>query len=323
MPMSKSASAWPLTTAARWNTESVSGVTRALDHRRVGEVAGDRAHARVAEVRRRHDVEQHELAQDRALAPRASVSVPRASSARARRAPRKPAPPVITMRMGASSEMGGDHDNRSARSPDRARRVRVLESGALPRRVRPPRRRPSPPSASPPTMSTPPAPKRLAIALRKSALSLCHAEYIRARLLARLSRVRDRPARHHHQGRPDPRPAAGQPRRQGAVHQGDRGRDGRGPRRFRRALAEGHADGHARRASSLATIPAREDPRDALVSNGYTTLAALPDGAVRRHVEPAPRGAAAREESARSTSSCCAATSTPACASSTRACTTR
>src|SRR5690606_382262 len=32
-------------------------------------------------------------------------------------------------------------------------------------------------------MSTSPAPQRLRIALRKSALSLCHAEYIRARLL--------------------------------------------------------------------------------------------------------------------------------------------
>ena len=49
------------------------------------------------------------------------------------------------------------------------------------------------------------------------------------------------------QGDRDPRPAARRHRRQGPVHQGARGRDGRGPRRPRRALAEGRADGDADR----------------------------------------------------------------------------
>ncbi len=62
IPRSKSASAWPLTTAARWNTLSVSAVKRAVDHRRVGKIADDGAHARIAEIRRRDDVEQHDLA---------------------------------------------------------------------------------------------------------------------------------------------------------------------------------------------------------------------------------------------------------------------
>ena len=44
----------------------------------------------------------------------------------------------------------------------------------------------------------------------------------------------------------------------------------------------------------LAAVLEREDPRDAFVSPRYATLAALPQGARGRHVEPAPRGAAAR-----------------------------
>src|SRR4249920_3471556 len=62
----------------------------------------------------------------------------------------------------------------------------MLESAGCARRARiggAPSTRPAPyPRRA--KMSTPPAPTRLAIGLRKSALSLCHAEYIRARLLA-------------------------------------------------------------------------------------------------------------------------------------------
>ena len=74
---------------------------------------------------------------------------------------------------------------------------------------------------------------------------------------------------------------------------------------------------------ALAAITAREDPRDAFVSNRYLDLAGLPGGARDRHVEPAPRGAAARARSAARRSCRCAATSTRGCASSTRAATTR
>ena len=49
---------------------------------------------------------------------------------------------------------------------------------------------------------------------------------------------------------------------------------------------------------ALAAITAREDPRDAFVSNRYLDLAGLPGGARDRHVEPAARSAAARARSA-------------------------
>ena len=52
IPMSKSASACPLTTAARWKTESVSAVSVRAITRGIGEVAGHRTDARIAEVRR-------------------------------------------------------------------------------------------------------------------------------------------------------------------------------------------------------------------------------------------------------------------------------
>ncbi len=45
---------------------------------------------------------------------------------------------------------------------------------------------------------------------------------------------------------------------------------------------------------TLAAFLAREDPRDALVSNRYERLADLPAGRGRRHLQPAARGAAAQ-----------------------------
>ena len=108
------------------------------------------------------------------------------------------------------------------------------------------------------------------IATRESALALWQAEHIRARLAAHVSgacevdllgmttqgdRVLDRPL--------------ADDRRQGAVHQGARSGDGRRPRRPRRAFAQGRADGHAAPASRSPAITAREDPRDAFVSNRF------------------------------------------------------
>jgi len=128
-------------------------------------------------------------------------------------------------------------------------------------------------------MSTPPAPTRLAIGLRKSALSLCHAEYIRARLLAvypdceivlrgittKGDQILDQPL-------------------------ADLGGKGLFIKEIENAMVEGRADFAVHSLKDipmdipegfvLATIPEREDPRDALVSNGYATLDALPDGAV-------------------------------------------
>jgi hydroxymethylbilane synthase len=128
-------------------------------------------------------------------------------------------------------------------------------------------------------MSTPAAPTRLAIALRKSALSLCHAQYIRARLLAIY---------------PDCEITL-----RGITTQGDQildqplaniGGKGLFIKQIEDAMVEGRADFAVHSLKDipmevpegfvLATIPEREDPRDALVANAYPALAALPDGAV-------------------------------------------
>ena len=62
MPMSKSASACPLTTAARWNTDSTPPVKRRCDRRRIGEVSELHPHARVVDRYHRGDgVDQHDL----------------------------------------------------------------------------------------------------------------------------------------------------------------------------------------------------------------------------------------------------------------------
>jgi hydroxymethylbilane synthase len=128
-------------------------------------------------------------------------------------------------------------------------------------------------------MSTPAAPARLSIALRKSALSLCHAEYIRARLLAVY---------------PDCEIML-----RGITTQGDQildqplaniGGKGLFIKQIEDAMVEGRADFAVHSLKDipmevpegfvLATIPEREDPRDALVSNKYASIDALPEGAV-------------------------------------------
>jgi hydroxymethylbilane synthase len=128
-------------------------------------------------------------------------------------------------------------------------------------------------------MPTPPAPQRLLVALRKSALSLCHAQYIRARLLHVYPEC-DIVLR-------------------GITTQGDRiidqpladlGGKGLFIKEIETAMVEGRADFAVHSLKdmpmdmpagfTLAAIPEREDPRDALVSNRYPTLDALPAGAV-------------------------------------------
>jgi hydroxymethylbilane synthase len=128
-------------------------------------------------------------------------------------------------------------------------------------------------------MSTPAAPARLSIALRKSALSLCHAEYIRARLLAVYPEC--------------------EIMLRGITTQGDQildqplaniGGKGLFIKQIEDAMVEGRADFAVHSLKDipmevpegfvLATIPEREDPRDALVSNKYASIDALPEGAV-------------------------------------------
>ena len=171
-------------------------------------------------------------------------------------------------------------------------------------------------------MAIAPAPRRLVIATRESALAMWQAEHIRARLAALY-------------------PAC-DVSLLGMTTQGDRVLDqpladigGKGLfiKELEVAMAEGRADlaVHSLKdvpmdmpaGFTLAAIGEREDPRDAFVSNRYLDLAQLARRRARRHVEPAPRGAAARARSAARRSCRCAATSTRGCASSTKATTTR
>ena len=128
-------------------------------------------------------------------------------------------------------------------------------------------------------MATPAAPARLTIALRKSALSLCHAEYIRSRLLQLY-------------------PAC-EIMLRGITTQGDRivdrplsevGGKGLFIEEIETAMTDDRADLAVHSLKDMpmvmaegfvvAAIPEREDPRDALVSTKYTTLDSLPDGAI-------------------------------------------
>jgi len=128
-------------------------------------------------------------------------------------------------------------------------------------------------------MSIPPPPKHLQIALRKSALSLCHAEYIRGCLLALY-------------------PACEIVLR-GITTQGDRiidrsladiGGKGLFIEEIETAMTEGRADlaVHSLKdmpmdmaeGFTIAAVPLREDPRDALVSNRFSTIEMLPTGTV-------------------------------------------
>ena len=128
-------------------------------------------------------------------------------------------------------------------------------------------------------MSAPAPPSRLVIALRKSALSLCHAEYIRGRLL-RLYPECEIVLR-------------------GVTTQGDRivdrsladvGGKGLFIEEIESAMVAGRADFAVHSCKDMpmvmaenfviAAFPEREDPRDALVSNKYPTLDSLPAHAV-------------------------------------------
>ena len=128
-------------------------------------------------------------------------------------------------------------------------------------------------------MATAPALPRLQIALRKSPLSLCHAQYIRDRLLALY-------------------PSCEIVLR-GITTQGDLIVDrpladigGKGL--FIEAIEKSMADGAAHLAVhslkdmpmevsegfTIAAVPAREDPRDTLVSDKYTSIESMPAGAI-------------------------------------------
>jgi len=128
-------------------------------------------------------------------------------------------------------------------------------------------------------MSIPPAPQRLQIALRKSALSLCHAEFIRGRLLELY-------------------PSCEIVLR-GITTQGDRiidrsladiGGKGLFIEEIETAMTEGRADlaVHSLKdmpmdmadGFTIAAVPLREDPRDALVSNRFSTIEAMTPGTV-------------------------------------------
>ena len=128
-------------------------------------------------------------------------------------------------------------------------------------------------------MSSYPAPKQLHVALRKSALSLCHAQYIRDRLLALY-------------------PAC-EIMLRGITTQGDRildkpladiGGKGLFIEEIETAMREGRADVAVHSLKdmpmemaagfTIAAVPVREDPRDTLVCNRYKSIEALPDGAV-------------------------------------------
>ena len=159
-------------------------------------------------------------------------------------------------------------------------------------------------------------PRRLRIGTRGSPLALAQARMVRERLAAahgfaaRAHRDRDHP---HHR-RPHPGSAAGGGRRQGPVHQGDRGGAAGRHDRFRRAFGQGHADRAAGRADARGVLP-REDVRDVFISRKAPTLRDLPAGA-----RSAPRRCAGRRWSSAcgriSTSCRFAATSRPGCASS-------
>jgi len=126
-------------------------------------------------------------------------------------------------------------------------------------------------------MST--APTQLLVALRKSALSLCHAQYVRDRLLT-----------HYPQCEITLR---------GITTQGDRilersladvGGKGLFIEEIEKAMREGRADVAVHSLKdmpmemapgfTIAAVPVREDPRDALVCNNYRSIEALPDGAI-------------------------------------------
>ena len=141
--------------------------------------------------------------------------------------------------------------------------------------------------------SSTPAAVLLRIGTRGSPLALAQAGEVRARLaaahgLAPSGSTSDHP----HQRRQDPRPPAGRGRRQGPVHQGDRGGAARRPHRPRRAFGQGHADGAAGGARDRGGAAARGSARR-LHRLRSATLASS-----RRARSSAPRRCAARRWSA-------------------------
>ena len=161
MPMSKSASAWPLTTAARWNTESVSGGECAVDDGGIGEIAGTTRTTRES--------------------PRSGGATTSSSTSSRRRARHAAGVGQRAAREDRAGKAGaeetgaaGDHDAHRW-DPSVEERWRY-DSGSLRRRMRilALRRRTRRQSM----------PRRLTIATRESALALWQAEHVRARLAA-------------------------------------------------------------------------------------------------------------------------------------------
>ncbi len=128
-------------------------------------------------------------------------------------------------------------------------------------------------------MVSPAHPSQLLVALRKSALSLCHAQYIRDRLLAQYPQC--------------------EITLRGITTQGDRilekaladiGGKGLFIEEIENAMRDGRADVAVHSLKdmpmemaagfTIAAVPVREDPRDTLVCNKYASIEALPDGAI-------------------------------------------
>ena len=115
------------------------------------------------------------------------------------------------------------------------------------------------------------------IATRRSPLAKWQANHV-ADLLRARSPASSPTARARHEGRPDPRGPARGGRRQGPLREGDRGRAPRRRRGDRGPLDEGPPRA-PRPVARHRGGAQREDPRDALCSPRYKTLAGLPKGA--------------------------------------------
>src|SRR5258708_36390599 len=133
--------------------------------------------------------------------------------------------------------------------------------------------------ASPPTPSPVPCPDRLVIATRESRLALWQAEHVQARLAALYPKCRVELL---------PMTTRGDQMQEARLAL--EGGKGLFIKELELALADGRADlaVHSMKdmpvelpaGFALAAITEREDPRDALVSHDYSSLASLPAGAV-------------------------------------------
>ena len=197
--MSKSASACPLTTAARWKIESAPEAKDLLDEGCIRDIAHHRPRTRAsARLHGRDGIVDDALALlpmargDAAAVGEEPRARKRAGEARAQEA----------------RAAGDDDAHRDLSLPTlRASRHAMIARDA--RRGLPPARwfRVPPTERIGLSAPPPPHPGSSSLALRKSALSLCHAEYIRARTAGPLSAMRHRASRHHDAGRPDHRSA--------------------------------------------------------------------------------------------------------------------